>query len=205
MPHTNGFTLQELERRVARAEADLADARKEIGGLRDRVRHPLRSSATLLIGILLAVAFGRMESSLGAVQTTKKNPEFSVPFDVTDAKGTSVLRVFQGGVQIRGALHVLKPGGGVYAIISSDATTAGLTILGTTSTPTGLQMTESTPAAFFGTKALKGYLELNDESGTKMVEAGSLKDNKGYVLTTPYRASVSPNGNPSVLMGGAGR
>jgi hypothetical protein len=38
-----------------------------------------------------------------------------------------------------------------------------------------------------------------------MVEAGGLDDHKGYVLTTPYRASVDPRGNPSVLMGGAGR
>jgi hypothetical protein len=64
----------------------------------------------------------------------------------------------------------------------------------------------STPAGFLGTKADgKGYLELNDSSGSKMVEAGSLDKHKGYVLTTPYHASVSPQGDPSVLLGGSGR
>jgi hypothetical protein len=48
-------------------------------------------------------------------------------------------------------------------------------------------------------------LELSDESGMKMVESGVLDSHKGYVLTSPYRSSVSPSGNPSVLMGGAGR
>lgn len=58
----------------------------------------------------------------------------------------------------------------------------------------------------FGTKnRSKGYLELNDGSGTKMVEAGMLDSRKGYVMASPYRVSVGPNGNPSVLMGGAGR
>jgi hypothetical protein len=50
-----------------------------------------------------------------------------------------------------------------------------------------------------------GYLELNDASGAKMVEAGMLPSRKGYVLASPARSSVGPNGNPSVLMGGAGR
>jgi hypothetical protein len=57
-----------------------------------------------------------------------------------------------------------------------------------------------------GTKADgKGYLELNDSSGLKMVEAGSLDKHKGYVLTTPYHASVTLGGDPSVLLGGSGR
>jgi hypothetical protein len=64
----------------------------------------------------------------------------------------------------------------------------------------------STPAGFLGTKADgKGYLELNDSSGLKMVEAGSLDKHKGYVLTTPYHASVTLGGDPSVLLGGSGR
>jgi hypothetical protein len=64
----------------------------------------------------------------------------------------------------------------------------------------------STPAGFLGAKADgKGYLELNDSSGLKMVEAGSLDKHKGYVLTTPYHASVTLGGDPSVLLGGSGR
>lgn len=62
------------------------------------------------------------------------------------------------------------------------------------------------PLSLFGTKDRgKGYMELNDSGGSKMVEAGMLNERKGYVLTTPYRSSVGINGNPSVLMGGAGR
>ena len=62
------------------------------------------------------------------------------------------------------------------------------------------------PLSLFGTKDRgKGYMELNNSGGLKMVEAGMLNEGKGYVLATPYRSSVGINGNPSVLMGGAGR
>jgi hypothetical protein len=62
------------------------------------------------------------------------------------------------------------------------------------------------PLALFGTKDRgKGYMELNDSGGSKMVEAGMLKAGVGYVMTNPARSSVGINGNPSVLMGGAGR
>jgi cell division protein FtsB len=62
------------------------------------------------------------------------------------------------------------------------------------------------PLSLFGTKDHgKGYMELNNSGGSKMVEAGMLKSGVGYVLATPYRSSVDINGNPSVLMGGAGR
>jgi hypothetical protein len=62
------------------------------------------------------------------------------------------------------------------------------------------------PLSLFGTKdRLKGYMELNDGSGAKMIEAGMLNSHVGYVLANPSRSSVGINGNPSVLMGGAGR
>ncbi len=62
------------------------------------------------------------------------------------------------------------------------------------------------PLSLFGTKDRgKGYMELNDSGGSKMVEAGMLKAGVGYVMTNPARSSVGINGNPSVLMGGAGR
>ena len=48
-------------------------------------------------------------------------------------------------------------------------------------------------------------MELNDSSGSKMVEAGMLNAGVGYVMANPSRSSVSPSGNPSELMGGAGR
>jgi hypothetical protein len=62
------------------------------------------------------------------------------------------------------------------------------------------------PLSLFGTKNRgKGYMELNNSDGSKMVEAGMLNAGVGYVMTNPSRSSVSPSGNPSVLMGGAGR
>jgi hypothetical protein len=62
------------------------------------------------------------------------------------------------------------------------------------------------PLSLFGTKNRgKGYMELNDSGGSKMVEAGMLNSGVGYVMTNPARSSVGINGNPSVLMGGAGR
>jgi hypothetical protein len=48
----------------------------------------------------------------------------------------------------------------------------------------------------------RGYLELNDATGSKMVEASSQADGKGYVLVTPWQVSVTPQGDPSVLRGG---
>jgi hypothetical protein len=62
------------------------------------------------------------------------------------------------------------------------------------------------PLSLFGTKDRgKGYMELNNSGGSKMVEAGMLNAGVGYVMANPSRSSVGVNGNPSVLMGGAGR
>ena len=47
-----------------------------------------------------------------------------------------------------------------------------------------------------------GYLELNNGSGSKMVEAGSLETAKGYVLVNPARVNNDPAGAQSVLLGG---
>jgi len=47
-----------------------------------------------------------------------------------------------------------------------------------------------------------GYLALSDSSGNTMMDAGTLKSKKGYVRVNPYRASTTPQGDPSVLMGG---
>jgi hypothetical protein len=60
-----------------------------------------------------------------------------------------------------------------------------------------------TAIAVFGSKdRSKGYLELNDSGGNKMVEAGSLQDRKGYVLASPYETRGGVLGDPSVLKGG---
>ena len=42
----------------------------------------------------------------------------------------------------------------------------------------------------------RGYFELNDGAGVKMVEAGSLDVGKGYVLVQPSRVNFDPAGNP---------
>jgi hypothetical protein len=47
-----------------------------------------------------------------------------------------------------------------------------------------------------------GYLALSDSNGNTMMDAGTLKSQKGYVRVNPYRASTTPQGDPSVLMGG---
>ena len=57
--------------------------------------------------------------------------------------------------------------------------------------------------ALFGSKdSTKGYFEVNEADGSIMVEGGSLKSHKGYVLANPYKASTALTGDPSVIRGG---
>jgi len=53
-----------------------------------------------------------------------------------------------------------------------------------------------------GSASSKGYFELSDAEGNKMVESSSQPDGKGYVLVTPWQVSVAALGDPSVLRGG---
>jgi hypothetical protein len=191
--------LTALEERIARLEA---------GVVRDPIDVvPSRASSrggAFLAGAVTAVVAGYFAAAVGA-QAPRRAP-ITVPFSVTDSKGDEILSVFAGGVKVRGALYIAKSTGNIFAAITSSPGSAGLAISSDVTVPTGSgQAAASTPALFMGTKGLKGYLEINDESGNKMIEAGSLKDGIGYVLATPYRSSVGPNGNPSVLMGRAGR
>jgi hypothetical protein len=195
--------MMELEQRLARAEDDVAAARRDIVRLQARGARAPGRAASFVAGVIFA-AFGSYLATTAGAQAPKK--ALTVPFSIENSKGDDVLRVFEGGVVVRGRLYVMTASGIVFAQLSSDATSAGLSIASTVTVPTGGSLIGiSTPALFLGTRKLRGYLELNDESGTKMVEAGALDDHKGYVLATPYRASVGPSGNPSVLMGGAGR
>jgi hypothetical protein len=62
---------------------------------------------------------------------------------------------------------------------------------------------KGTPVGSLGaTPGEKGFLEVNDESGARMVEAGSTPDGKGVVKVNPWQVRVDPLGQPSVLMGG---
>jgi hypothetical protein len=51
-------------------------------------------------------------------------------------------------------------------------------------------------------KDQKGRLEILDANGSITVEAGTLKNNKGYVVASPWRVSPDVRGDPSVLKGG---
>ena len=127
--------------------------------------------------------------------------------------GAEKIVAYIGGDATGGRVYVTRAGALPRAMIYADDKT-GLALRAATGKP-GTVIDESAltflsdagvALSSFGTKdRAKGYLELNDGNGTKMVEAGMLDSRKGYVMATPYRASVSPNGNPSVLMGGAGR
>lgn len=196
--------MTELERRLARAEESVAAARRDIAQLQARGPRASGRAASFIAGVIFAAVGSYLATTTTGAQAPKK--ALTVPFSVENSKGEDIFRVYDGGIVVRGHLYVMTTSGSIFAAISSDATSAGLSIASTVSVPTGGAVTGiSTPALFLGTRKLRGYLELNDESSNKMVEAGSLDDHKGYVLATPYRTSVDPRGNPSVLMGGAGR
>ena len=159
----------------------------------------------------------------------------TAPFTVVDSAGKLLMRVtdqgngfsrgtylYDGNEKIVGYIGGDTSGGRVYAtkngllpqamIAATDTPEvylrgpqqkAGMTI-----DPVSMAFygDSGSPLSVFGTKdRLKGYMELNDGSGSKMVEAGMLNSHVGYVMANPSRSSVGVTGNPSVLMGGAGR
>jgi hypothetical protein len=190
--------LADLERRVGRAEAQVAAAHREIDILRDRARLARGKIPSFVAGAVFAVVGGYLAATVGAQAPRKV--AMVAPFSVTGAGGKEIFKVYDGGVSLKGQLDVYTDSGHVAQIGStSDAT--GLFVISSTSAPgAGGAGSTTANAAFFGRKGLKGYLELNDENG-QMVEAGS-KDARGYVRVQPYRVSVDPKGDPSLLMGG---
>lgn len=191
----------ELEHRVGRAEEQVAAARREIGALQNRAQRTFGWIGSFSAGAVFAVVGGYLAATVGAQGARgARNVEMVAPFSVRGAEGKEILRVYENGVEVSGNLNVRRPNGGLVAQISSGTETTGLYIFNTLSVPT-TGATESTPAAFFGTKGRKGYLELSNDTNNKMVEAGS-KDARGYVLVQPYQVSTDPKGDPSVLMGG---
>jgi hypothetical protein len=157
------------------------------------------------------------------------------PFRVVDARGKTVMdvdvekdnspslqvgnptsgAVTVGALNGSGAVIVYRSGGKRAAGLGSYQGSLGVHVFAGDGEKQAVQVDESSivfysdegnPLSLFGTKDReKGYMELNDSGGMKMVEAGMLNSKVGYVLATPYRSSVGVNGNPSVLMGGAGR
>ena len=92
-----------------------------------------------------------------------------------------------------GKVRVFPAGGGsALAELTGEAAGGAVTIYSPRGGPLG---------SMNGTNG-RGYLELNDAGGNKMVEASSQADGKGYVLVTPWTTAVTPEGDPSVLRGG---
>ena len=92
-----------------------------------------------------------------------------------------------------GKVRVFPAGGGsAQAELTAEATGGAVTIYHPQGTPLGSMNAANG----------RGYLELNDAGGNKMVEASSQPDGKGYVLVTPWQVQVTPQGDPSVLRGG---
>ncbi|HEX6973489.1 MAG TPA: hypothetical protein VF147_03765, partial [Vicinamibacterales bacterium] len=92
-----------------------------------------------------------------------------------------------------GKVRVFPAGGGsALAEITGESTGGAVTIYSPRGGPLGSMNAANG----------RGYFELNDAGGSKMVEASSQADGKGYVLVTPWTTSVSPGGDPSVLRGG---
>lgn len=92
-----------------------------------------------------------------------------------------------------GKVRVFPPGGGsAQAELTAESVGGAFTAYNSS----------GRPIAFFGSKDSKGYLELNDSGGSRMIEAGSLPEHKGYVLASPYETRGGVLGDPSVLKGG---
>ncbi len=154
--------------------------------------------------------FGENQKELVSLKTDQKGGTVQV----MTAAGTTV-----GGLlasEAGGGLALTGPAGGKSAVSLSVAGYGGVVRVfpqggGTaqaefTTSAAGGAVTAyngtGAPIAMVGSKDGKGYLELSDPSGTRMVEAGSTKDSKGYVLVTPWQVSTDMKGDPSVLKGG---
>jgi hypothetical protein len=154
--------------------------------------------------------FGDNQKALVSLRTDQKGGSV----EVMTATGTTV-----GGLlasDTGGGLALTGPAGGKSAVSLSVSGYGGVVRVfpqggGTaqaefTTSAAGGAITAyngtGAPIAMVGSKDGKGYFELNDPSGTKMVEAGSTKNSKGYVLVTPWQVSTDMKGDPSVLKGG---
>lgn len=91
------------------------------------------------------------------------------------------------------------PGGPVFILRSpGGAELVRLDKLGIT-----LLNSKENVASRIGLKDDRGLVEVDDASGMKMVEAGSLPNGKGYVLANPFTPNMTAAGNPSMLLGGS--
>jgi hypothetical protein len=219
----------DLERRIRRAEAQVAAARQEIQELLGRQRRAGGTVASFAAGVVFAMVGGYMATTVGAQMGGRS---VVAPFYVTDAAGKPVftVRSISGPINAdekkaeqKGELFKGAPGpqssAGMIQIFDNtssassffktntwamqgpgDVTKLYLGYPASDSSEAGLYFSgTSKPAAFIGRSNNRGVIELNDANGAKMVEAGSTNAGKGFVLVTPYQASGR---DPSVLMGG---
>lgn len=142
------------------------------------------------------------------MRVAEAGEDFSRGMYVFNGNGSTVAHV---GVMTDGygRMYVAPPGGFPAAQLGAQPD-GGIVTVSSASTHAAMLNKEAlhffgdskAKVAVFGTKnRAKGYLELNDSAGNKMVEAGMLNSQKGYVLASPYRATVDPRGDPSVIRG----
>lgn len=182
----------------------------EAGRLGTKVNGPftVNDSAGRPITVVQAETTSGVANEKGQVTTATSKRGVHV----LNSDGQTVGRM---AVEANGNGYVLarhSSGKGMSAILSISNTGGEVLVTGSDSNvKASVKSTEGfviynaqgTPLGSMGAVKDKGYLELNSATGEKMVEMGSLQSGKGYVLVTPYRASVSPHGDPSVLKGGA--
>jgi hypothetical protein len=190
--------LASIERQQARLETKAKDV--------DKSDTPDRPEAMTVVAPFTVVD----EDGKPIMRVTVKDGNFSRGVYVSDESGASVAHL--GSTAAGGRVYVGRPGKpvpegylgvietGTQLKVGSSGSNAALVL-----NPEELTFRSNggSVLALFGTRnKSKGYLELNDSSGSKMVEAGMLDNHKGYVLASPYRTSVDPQGDPSVLKGG---
>ena len=196
--------VKQLTQRVANAEKDAGDDKRggeTASGKNDKAD----DDAPMTVTAPFVVLDGAGKPIMRVIEAENG---FSRGVYVYNENGSSVAHV---GVLSdgNGRLYAATPGGFPAAQLGAQPE-GGVVSVGNSSRQVVILNKDmltfigdsNAPVAAFGTKnRAKGYLELNDSSGNKMVEAGMLNNNKGYVLASPYRATVDPHGDPSVLKG----
>jgi hypothetical protein len=202
--------LSDLERRVVRAEEQVAAARREIGALQDRARRTFGRIGSFWAGAVFAVVGGCLAATIGA-QGARKGVMVA-PFEVTDAKGNAIFRVLASGSagglsEFFGSVVFRRSGGGLVASVSTIGlgnSNGGLVIYGA---PTGAPTTTkigSTPIAIpvaslgSGEKG-GGRLELSKD-GIVYVEAG-IPGGYGVVRALPQSGTTGGLGLPWAIEG----
>lgn len=198
-----------LEKRLASSEASARNLERRLAGLENGADSAGTTGGdndkpmTVTAPFLVVDRAGKPLMRVGEAEDS-----FSRGMYVFNANGRSVAHV---GVASdgNGRLYAATPGGIPAAQIGAEAE-GGIVLISNTSAQAVMLNKEAlhffgdskAQVAVFGTKnRAKGYLELNDSAGNKMVEAGMLNSQKGYVMASPYRATVDPRGDPSVIRG----